>query len=498
MKPRIIYQVFKADFQERTRRFSFIALCAASIFLSFFSVPDVKAPFVSICMEPSIFHQGSNSSWIPIAIALCGGLLFPVIGFSFVIGNIGMDRNSNFLYACQAMNMKKENYVIGKFLSNLFVLTIIWLAAVISAAVMSILKFPEQTLSLYEYISPFLGIYPGIIFASALAVMLESLPIKDKPKNAIGIITLFIMFLVVFSTGDSNNRFLKMIDYSNYRWNMDSINSVVVPQIGRSVQETGILVPGGMFSESHGTKELVFHGLLWDSGYFVHKLVLSVICLMLVVIAAISLEQRERGKRNRLKNRKERINPIKSHYLNHLLLELKMLLKGFPKAILIFITGLWAYSFFAPLEYVQGYVWVITLIFSMPAFSQIGCREHEYNLTEYFTTMKSFWIKQTVYSYLWGVSALLMLSLPVVLKSAWPENYFYLFCYAAFSFFVPAAACFLGEYSKTRRAFETLFLLLCFLLINIPSFLLNGYAAVMMALGTFILLSAVLGKRMKT
>ena len=48
MKSNIIYHVFKADFLERTRRFSFMALCAAVMFLTFFSIPDVKAPLVSI------------------------------------------------------------------------------------------------------------------------------------------------------------------------------------------------------------------------------------------------------------------------------------------------------------------------------------------------------------------------------------------------------------------------------------------------------------------
>lgn len=43
----------------------------------------------------------------------------------------------------------------------------------------------------------------------------------------------------------------------------------------------------------------------------------------------------------------------------------------------------------------------------------------------------------------------------------------------AFSFFVPALACFLGEYTKSRRVFETIYLLICFLLINIPTFLLT-------------------------
>ena len=144
MKPYIIYQVMKADLLERVRRPSFLAMCIFAMFLAFFSVPDVEAPLVSICMEPGIFRQGSNPSWIPIAIALCGGVLFPMAGLSFVKNNISMDRESGLLYSFQSMNMKKGNYVIGKFLSNLSVLTVMWLFVILGAALMLPFQFPDQ------------------------------------------------------------------------------------------------------------------------------------------------------------------------------------------------------------------------------------------------------------------------------------------------------------------------------------------------------------------
>lgn len=470
MKPYIIYQVFRADFLERTRRFSFMALCAAVMLLVFFAVPDVKAPFVSICIEPYIIRQGSNATWIPITISLCSGILFPVVGFGFVRGNISMDRNNGFLYVCQSMSMKNSSYIIGKFLSNLLMLTIMWFVAIASAAVMIVLKFPGQIPGFYEYISPFMGIYPGIIFTSVFGVVLESLPVHDRFKNAIGITVLFILFLISYSTSEYSSPLIRIIDYSNYRWNMYSINSVIQPLIGHDVWETGILVPGGMFSESNGTKEIFFRGLIWDSSYIADKLFLTVICLMLAAVAIMALERRERERKA------------------------KVLFRDFPKAAFILTTGLWIYSFFAPFQYVQDYVWIITLILATPVFSQIGSREHEYNMVEYFTTIRYSLVKQTVYSYLWGVFVLLIISVPVILKLAGRHEYFSVFCYVVFSLFIPAAASFLGEYSKTRRAFETLFLLLCFLLINVPSFLLNGYAAIVMGIGAVVFLLAVLGK----
>ena len=292
MKLYIIHQILKADLLERTRRFSFLIICIYSMFLAFFSVPDVEAPLVSICMEPNIFNQGSNSSWISITIALCGGILFPMIGFSFVKNNISMDRNNGLLYSMQSMNMKRENYIIGKFLSNLFILTVMWIFVLVGATLMIPFQFPNQMLNIYDFISPFIGIYPGIIFTSAFAVILESISfISNKAGNVIGLIFLFVIFPINYSTSNYNNPMIRVFDYSNYRWIMDSINNVVMPIIGRGVQETGILVPGGMFADSKGGQELFFHGLLWSSQYFVDKVVLIAISFFLILSAIFLLEK---------------------------------------------------------------------------------------------------------------------------------------------------------------------------------------------------------------
>ena len=55
---------------------------------------------------------------------------------------------------------------------------------------------------------------------------------------------------------------------------------------------------------------------------------------------------------------------------------------------------------------------------------------------------------------------------------------------------------FLGEYSKSRRAFETVYLLICFLLLNMPSFLFQGYVVAVMVIGTAILMPITLMKRL--
>lgn len=498
MKPYVIYQIAKADLLERTRRFSFLIICMFSMFLAFFSVPDVEAPLVSICMEPNLFKQGSNSSWIPITIALCGGILFPMIGLSFVKNNINMDRNNGLLHNMQAMNMKKGNYIIGKFLSNLFILTVMWLLVIIGAAIMLPFQFPNQPLNFYDFISPFIGIYPGIIFTSAFAIILESIPfISSKAGNTIGLTTLFVLFLINYSASDYNNPLLRVFDFSNYKWIMDSINSAVIPIIGRDVQETGILVPGGMFADSKGGQELFFHGLLWNSQYFIDKIILIIISIFLIILAVMSLETSEQKKNMSSANlhKKERTCG-KNFYTNQFISEYKLILKDLPKSCFALIAGLWIYCIFAPLKYVQDYLWIVMLIFSIAIFSQMGCRDYENNLTDFFITIKFSLIKQLLYSYLWGTITLFALSTPAIIRNFIAQNFLCSLSYIAFSMFIPALACFLGEYFKSRRTFETTYLLLCFFLLNIPSFLFQRYVIIFMAAGAIFLLFAAFLRRL--
>lgn len=498
MKPYIIYQVMKADLLERVRRSSFLAMCVFAMFLAFFSVPDVEAPFVSICMEPGIFRQDSNPSWIPIAIALCGGVLFPMIGLSFVKNNISMDRESGLLYGLQSMNMKKGNYVVGKFLSNLSVLTVMGLFVILGAALMLPFRFPDQPLPFYDFISPFIGIYPGLVFVSAFAVLLESVPfISSKAGNAVGITALFVMFLVNYSASGYDNLLLRAFDYGNYGWVIDSINDAVVPIIGRGVWETGILVPGGMFADNKGGQELIFHGLLWGWNYIMDKIILITISMALILSAVILLETTEKRKKEKGIFPEFTGKKQKSHYCtSQFMMECRLLLKSLPKGCLAVNAGLWIYGFFAPLQYVQGYLWIIMLVCSVTLFSQMGCREHENSLIECFVTIRFSLARQAVYSYLWGVVMLFMISAPVAVRCFMEQKFLCSCCYIVFSLFVPALACFLGECSKSRRAFETVYLLICFLLLNMPSALFQGYVLAVMVIGTVVLMPVTLMKRL--
>jgi len=192
---------------------------------------------------------------------------------------------------------------------------------------------------------------------------------------------------------------------------------------------------------------------------------------------------------------KDRAGRKTASFTNQLGWERRLLLKDLPKGCFILNAGLWIACIFVPLNYVQNYLWIMMLIFSVSLFSQMGCREHEHNLTEYFKTIQFSLVRQMLYSFLWGVAALLVLSAPVIIRCISERYFLCSLSYIVFSFFIPALACCLGEFSRSRRAFETVYLLICFLLLNMPSFLFQGNVVCVMIIGTIVLLPATAVKR---
>lgn len=131
---------------------------------------------------------------------------------------------------------------------------------------------------------------------------------------------------------------------------------------------------------------------------------LIAISMALILSAFILLETTE--KKKKAFSRSPREKGCKGgkaiHCTNQFMIECRLLLKSLHKSCLILNAGLWIYSLFAPLQYVQGYLWIIMLICSVTLFSQMGCRKHENSLTECFVTIKFSLVRQMVYSYLWG------------------------------------------------------------------------------------------------
>ena len=81
---RVIIGQARADYKDKSRRFSFVALMALCLFGAFWFVPRAGDGFEIMSIQPDVFIQGGNSSWIPVTSALGLAFFLPFIGFFYL------------------------------------------------------------------------------------------------------------------------------------------------------------------------------------------------------------------------------------------------------------------------------------------------------------------------------------------------------------------------------------------------------------------------------
>ena len=87
---------------------------------------------------------------------------------------------------------------------------------------MSILRFPGQWLSMYQFLSPFLVLLPGILLLSALALLADTLPFLRGTFGTIAMI-FFLLILYVLEAMRNKQEGLNLFNLSGTNYILDAI-----------------------------------------------------------------------------------------------------------------------------------------------------------------------------------------------------------------------------------------------------------------------------------
>lgn len=142
---RAVWGVAKADFLERVRRFSFVAFCALAVFFTFWFVPRPTG-FTALVIDPDVFQQGSDPSWIPMSAAMCGGMMLCLFGFAYILHSVRSDRENGVLSLLRTSPTKRAAYLFGKLLSDTLLLLCLLAAVLVGAFLVMEIRFPGRLL----------------------------------------------------------------------------------------------------------------------------------------------------------------------------------------------------------------------------------------------------------------------------------------------------------------------------------------------------------------
>lgn len=163
--------IARADFLERTRRYSFFLALLFAVFLGYATATG------KIFLQFDESRGVYTSAWIGTLVALVITCFVSLTGFYIVKNSVERDRVSGVGQILAATPLAKSSYAFGKLLSNFAVLSAMVGVLALAAVAMQFLVHEDTRVDLWALLSPFLLIaLPAVALTAALALAFEILP----------------------------------------------------------------------------------------------------------------------------------------------------------------------------------------------------------------------------------------------------------------------------------------------------------------------------------
>lgn len=473
----------RGDFRERRRRFSFWALLAISLYIAVICAPHPGSVVKIFSIEPQIYAQRDNPTWLPMGIAFVLGIFIPLLGFVYARSSISSDIAANVLSLFQSTRFPRMKYVFSKFISNLMILFSILLAMVAGTLMMIMIQFPGQGMPVWSFLSPFLALCPGLFFAAAAAVFMESAAFLRAKGPTILVTIAFLVLVVSTSTASvpAVHSFSSIMDVTGFGLLMEAVRVAGLRTNGYKIQYVSVL------STNHykhlGHTELVFSGIPIASGKMVDLGILLLLSVGLVIAAGFLLEQRPVAvieKRNRLGKNFQSVCPdldrppvsqwtpvvsARHNFVRIVGSELKRLVKSMTASWLVAGAVIWGINLFVSREMNLKLFLPLMFGWGMLPLSMLGCEEKESGVFQWLRTIEGAPLRQLAASFCGGLLLSLVMVLPVLLHFIGSAGMIALLAWAVM---VPAAAMLLGSCTRSPRTFQVLFILVLYFFLNSP------------------------------
>jgi len=172
---RILGQLVRADFLERTRRYSFFITLGVMLYVGYSAVPPAESEVLTVDLGG--VRGVYNSAWIGCVVALLGSMLLTLPGFYLVKNGIARDRETGVGQIIATTPLRKALYTLGKTASNFIFLAVIIAVFAFAAGAMQFIRGEVLRLDVWGLVAPFLFVtLPMMALVAAVAVLFETIP----------------------------------------------------------------------------------------------------------------------------------------------------------------------------------------------------------------------------------------------------------------------------------------------------------------------------------
>lgn len=480
--------ILVSDFKERTRRFSYWVMAALALFAAVMCVPRAVGKTTRVMiLQPEVFIQAGNPTWVPLCAAMVTGMLLPIFMYVYLKNAVGTDRSTGVMDLLLSSRLRRVPYVLGKFLSGVLIALSLLAIVMAGSFLMVLMHYPGQGISPWVFVSLFLALVPGLIFSAAMALFSETVPFLRTRGGSIVMIIFFFMLMVmsinssIHAAGHSTlHTATSIFDISGMGALTEAIYAAALAATGKPYDGGLTLIgsygKGGI--PDTGTVQLVIGGVNFSAGRLLDMAIFLLVSLAVVLLAAVLLERRplkareKKGlKLGKTATYKQPVAatpwqpvPAKRPRLAAMAgAELMRISKGLSLYWLVPMLGLWIGSWFAPPETNQSVLFPLIYGWAMLPLSELGAEEKQSGVFGWMRAVNGAPLRQAIASYIAGVAFCLVLSAPPIARLMDAGAILVAF---AWVFAVPAAALALGSYSKTPRVFQILFICVLYVFMN--------------------------------
>jgi len=468
---RVLYQMVRADFLERVRRYSFLVTLAASLYLAY----GVAAEKVWIVVGNG-YRGVYNSAWIGALMSICCSTFLSLAGFYIVKNAVQRDTDTRVGQILAATPMRKNFYTIAKTLSNFAVLACMVLILMLAAVVMQFMLGESHTFSLWDLWSPFIFFaLPSMILTASLAVLFETIP---GLRGGFGNVVYFFLWtagIVLGATGLDDPTGLQLL-YRSTRGALRTIDPSDSQEFHFS------LTIGG----EHAVRTFPWNGIDWSVPVLSMRLLWIAVAVGLALAASVFFHRfdpaRSDGKRRKsvdgpnsmpvdegqsfpshgTSTNLVHLTPLSriathSRFVQLVVSELRLMLKGQRWWWYAAGGGMLIGQIVSPDAQMRSGFLIAAWIWPVLLWSQMGCREARNRTGSLLFSSERSLSRQFPALWTAGVLVAMLTGAGVGIRLVLSANWHSVAAWIAGALFIPSLALSLGAWSGGPRAFEAIY-----------------------------------------
>lgn len=475
------YSMIKADYQQRTRSYSFLITLTVTVFAAYSFIPSADAGYTTFSIGK---YQGvHNSAWVGHVTALMTTVMLSLYGFFLVNSGIKKDIDTQVGQLIAITPITNFNYLKVKLLSNFLVLfTISGFTFLISTGLF-LFKSEGYAFNLSDFALPFLLLpLPAVSVVSAIAVAGEVFLTKSTVLQSV----IYILLYGIIASGITNNHQYAAKDAVTDLFGLKTITNSILETVNTQFHTKQERVNVGYLFNNKIHQSFEWKGMTWPATFILSRFLWIATAFLIVYISSFffhrfDFEQRA-GKKSKTKDRPIELLPviipemisraalpaIKAAYgiFPFIKIELLLLIRKGSVWLWVLNGGAWISMCFIPLSAAHVFVLPVLWFLQVTRLSDLATKEKT-NRLHYFTyaSYKPL-LRMLPAQILAGTIGMLILSLPVIIRYLISGDLFIAVSIINGAAFIVLLAVAMGIVSDGSKLFEIAFFLLTYAVIQ--------------------------------